>query len=187
MDPIPFYVVKDFWDYAALALMAIGALGSAFAAYVALQVGVLQHLPRARASVTLGLLVGNGPPTRIVQFRLVNTGNRRIVVDGISWNVRGSQLSALQFMESDLGATVPTTVQVDTNATWGTRLVKADGERLLESIAKALLMPDWQRKLRKLHVRFDTAVGKSYTAKVRGGLRDAFAEACKRLDAGGSG
>ena len=185
MDPIPFYVVKDSWDYVAIAATALGAIGSAFAAGVALWLGVVRHRPRAEGKVRISSERGiatdflDFPPREIVvKFDLTNLGSRSFTVTAISWHRDGCNAYEPQVVDKAFGQDLPSPVFPLAPASWGAPMRDLESSCLV-NVANNLLMPNWRRNLSRLYVRFHTENGYSVRAEPTDTVRRMLTTICQ--------
>lgn len=184
MEPIPFYIVKDFWDYMALGAMVAGSFGSAVAAGAAVWIGIIRDRPRAKVMVRESVMMipgGSGPRPRVVHFQLTNTGRRTLVVTAITWRVKGAADSWIQIPDTALGNSLPMTIPASAVGMWAIDVDKKEGS-VYEMIARDMLASEPHKRLEKLYVEFHTTTGESFKAKLPDAFKQKLRESCDRLE-----
>jgi hypothetical protein len=164
------------------------AAGSFAAAFVALHLANRISQPKAKTSVGHRILILPGeldkPVPEFVVFRIVNSGDRLIRVDGIGWKVGLlRKRAAMQMFETSMSSSLPVELTHGQEAKWFVPLLERE-EHWIDRFAQEMLMPNYRISCATLHAEFYTSLGHVFATKPEANLLQKLMASCERLAKG---
>ena len=164
----------------------LSAIGTLAAVIVSLWLASRAGKLRARTAVGHRIIVSpgdNAPHPEVISFKLVNTGDRTIVVTGIGWRVGlWGRRYAVQIHDHLQSSKMPIELSHGQEANWLVPLnARGDEDPWLKYFSIKMLMPNWRSSCFTLRAQFVTSIGETFNVKPEKNLISRLRKECASI------